>query len=91
MSQSDSAVTFPAAGAPVAVETKPQRRNVRSLLLGGSLIMLISMVVVNGFNFAYNVFMARVLGPSEFGHINAAITILLIVSSVSLSFQLVCA
>ena len=35
--------------------------------------------------------MARVLGPSEFGHINAAITILLIVSSVSLSFQLVCA
>ncbi len=91
MSQSDSAVTFPAAGAPVAVETKPQRRNVRSLLLGGSLIMLISMVVVNGFNFAYNVFMARVLGPSEFGHINAAITILLIASSVSLSFQLVCA
>lgn len=91
MSQSDSAVTFPAAGTPVAVETKPQRRNVRSLVLGGSLVMLFSMVLVNGFNFAYNVFMARVLGPSEFGHINAAITILLIVSSVSLSFQLVCA
>ena len=53
--------------------------------------MLISMLLVNGFNFAYNVFMARILGPSEFGHINAAITILLIVSSVSLSFQLVCA
>jgi O-antigen/teichoic acid export membrane protein len=91
MSQSDSAVTFPAAGAPVALETKPQRRNIRSLLLGGSLVMLISMLLVNGFNFAYNVFMARVLGPSEFGHINAAITILMIVSSVSLSFQLVCA
>jgi O-antigen/teichoic acid export membrane protein len=91
MSQSDSAVTFPAAGAPLAVEPKPQRRNVRSLVLGGSLVMLVSMMLVNGFNFAYNVFMARVLGPSEFGHINAAITILLIVSSVSLSFQLVCA
>ncbi|HEU5415346.1 MAG TPA: oligosaccharide flippase family protein [Candidatus Angelobacter sp.] len=91
MSQSDSAVTFPAAGAPVAVETKSQRRNIRSLVLGGSLVMLISMLLVNGFNFAYNVFMARILGPSEFGHINAAITILLIVSSVSLSFQLVCA
>ena len=91
MSQSDSAVTFPAAGTPVAVETKSQRPNIRSLVLGGSLVMLISMVLVNGFNFAYNVFMARVLGPSEFGHINAAITILLIASSVSLSFQLVCA
>jgi O-antigen/teichoic acid export membrane protein len=91
MSQSDSAVTFPAAGAPVAVETKSQRRNIRSLVLGGSLVMLISMLLVNGFNFAYNVFMARILGPSEFGHINAAITILMIVSSVSLSFQLVCA
>jgi len=91
MSQSDSAVTFPAAGAPVAVETKSQRGSIRTLVLGGSLVMLISMVLVNGFNFAYNVFMARILGPSEFGHINAAITILLIVSSVSLSFQLVCA
>lgn len=91
MSQSDSAVTFPAAGAPVAVETKSQSRNIRSLVLGGSLVMLISMLLVNGFNFAYNVFMARILGPSEFGHINAAITILMIVSSVSLSFQLVCA
>src|SRR6185312_10463914 len=60
-------------------------------VLGGSLVMLMSMMMVNGFNFAYNVFMARVLGPSEFGHINAAITILLLVSSVSLSFQLVCA
>jgi len=53
--------------------------------------MLVSMMLVNGFNFAYNVFMARVLGPSEFGHINAAITILLLVSSASLAFQLVCA
>jgi hypothetical protein len=77
MSQPDSAVTFPAAGTPVKVDTKSQSRSARSLVLGGSLIMLISMMLVNGFNFAYNVFMARVLGPSEFGHINAAITILI--------------
>jgi O-antigen/teichoic acid export membrane protein len=61
------------------------------MVLGGSLIMLISMVMVNGFNFAYNIFMARVLGPSEFGHINAAVTILLLASCASLAFQLVCA
>jgi len=91
MSQPDSAVTFPAAGTPVTVEKKSHSRSARSLVLGGSLVMLISMMLVNGFNFAYNVFMARVLGPSEFGHINAAITILMLASCASLTFQLVCA
>jgi O-antigen/teichoic acid export membrane protein len=90
MSQPDSAVTFPAAGTPVTMETKPHSRSARSLVLGGSVVMLISMMLVNGFNFAYNVFMARMLGPSEFGHINAAITILLLASCASLTFQLVC-
>jgi O-antigen/teichoic acid export membrane protein len=61
------------------------------MVLGGSLIMLVSMLAVNGFNFAYNIFMARFLGPSEFGHINAAVTILLLASCASLAFQLVCA
>lgn len=91
MSQPDSAVTLPRAGAPVPVASTSNIRSARSLVLGGSLVMLVSMMMVNGFNFAYNVFMARVLGPSEFGHINAAITILLLVSSASLAFQLVCA
>lgn len=91
MSQPDSAVTFPPTSTPVAVEDKPRTRSARSIVLGGSLIMLLSMMLVNGFNFAYNVFMARVLGPSEFGHINAAVTILLLASCASLAFQLVCA
>jgi O-antigen/teichoic acid export membrane protein len=89
MSQSDSAVTFPP-GTPVAVEKQPRLRSARALVLGGSLVMLVSMMLVNGFNLAYNIFMARVLGPSEFGHINAAVTILLMASCASLAFQLVC-
>lgn len=60
------------------------------MVLSGSLIMLVSMLLVNLFNFAYNVVMARVLGPGEFGHINAAVTILLLASCISLAFQLVC-
>jgi O-antigen/teichoic acid export membrane protein len=91
MSQPDSAVTFTETTTPVPVEQKHRLRSARSIVLGGSLVMLLSMMLVNGFNFAYNVFMARVLGPSEFGHINAAVTILLLASCASLSFQLVCA
>ncbi len=60
------------------------------MVLSGSLIMLISMMLVNLFNFSYNIVMARLLGPAEFGHINAAVTILLLASCISLAFQLVC-
>jgi O-antigen/teichoic acid export membrane protein len=86
MQPSESVVTFSRADAPVLV--KP--RSVQSRVLSGSLIMLVSMMLVNLFNFAYNVVMARMLGPCEFGHINAAVTLLLLASCISLSFQLVC-
>jgi O-antigen/teichoic acid export membrane protein len=89
MPQSESIVTFSRADAPVTL-TKPQARSVHSRVLSGSLIMLVSMMLVNLFNFSYNIVMARMLGPAEFGHINAAVTILLLASCVSLAFQLVC-
>src|SRR5947199_1504980 len=86
MPQSESVVTLSRAEAPAV-----PARSARSMVLSGSLIMLISMMLVNLFNFAYNIVMARLLGPGEFGHINAAVTILLLASCVSLAFQLVCA
>jgi len=86
MSQSESAVARPHVKEPAQM----RRPSAHRLVLGGSLVMLVSMGLVNLFNFAYNVFMARVLGPAEFGHINAAVTVLLIASCVSLAFQLVC-
>src|ERR1051326_4165495 len=89
MPQSESVVTFSRADAPVAT-AKPEIRSMRARVLSGSLIMLVSMMLVNLFNFAYNVVMARTLGPGEFGHINAAVTILLLASCISLAFQLVC-
>jgi len=69
---------------------KQQPRSAHATVLSGSLIMLISMMLVNVFNFAYNIVMARMLGPGEFGHINAAVTMLLLASCISLAFQLVC-
>jgi len=69
---------------------RPQR-SASSTMLNGSAIMLVAMMLVNIFNFAYNVVMARMLGPAAFGHINAAVTMLLLASCISLAFQLVCA
>jgi O-antigen/teichoic acid export membrane protein len=75
----------------VAVAAKRQRTQDHATVLSGSMIMLVSMMLVNVFNFSYNIVMARWLGPAEFGHINAAVTLLLLASCVSLAFQLVCA
>jgi O-antigen/teichoic acid export membrane protein len=91
MPQSESVITLTPADASVAAaEVRPQRSD-RSTMLNGSAIMLVAMMLVNIFNFAYNMVMARMLGPAAFGHINAAVTMLLLASCISLAFQLVCA
>ena len=53
--------------------------------------MLVSSVLSAGMNFLYNVHVAQKLGPSEFGHVATALTLLLLATSVTLSFQIVCA
>src|SRR4051812_18959998 len=60
-------------------------------VLGGSIIMLLGSALVSVFNFGYNVAVARLLGPAAFGHAAAAGTLLMLVSAITLSFQLVCA
>ena len=91
MPQTESVITLTPADASVAAaELRPQRSE-RSTLLNGSAIMLVAMMLVNIFNFAYNMVMARMLGPAAFGNINAAVTLLLLASCISLAFQLVCA
>src|SRR5215471_9046511 len=92
MAQSDSVVTLPAEREAVqAVIGLPQRKSLQALVLGGSIVMLMNTTVVSAINFAYNVVMARMLGPSRFGHVTAMVTLLMLASSVTLSFQLVCA
>lgn len=63
----------------------------RHVLLSGSIIMLAGSTAVSGVNFLYNVTLARLLGPAEFGHATAAVTLLMLASAITLSFQLVCA
>jgi O-antigen/teichoic acid export membrane protein len=91
MPQSESVITLNPAEAPVASAAVRPQRSDRSTMLNGSAIMLVAMMLVNIFNFAYNMVMARMLGPGAFGNINAAVTLLLLASCISLAFQLVCA
>jgi O-antigen/teichoic acid export membrane protein len=83
---------------PVIVETAAPglrswyaRNRTQARVLGGSLIMLLGSALVSILNFAYNVAVARMLGPGGFGDAAVAITLLMFVSAVTLSFQLVCA
>src|SRR5215472_5495127 len=59
-------------------------------ILNGSIILLIGSVCVSLANFGYNIGVARLLGPSDFSHAAAAVTILMLISALTLSFQLVC-
>lgn len=68
---------------------RTQRSNSR--LVGGSVIMLVGSTLVSIINFAYNVAVAHLLGPAGFGHAAAAVTLLMLVSCITLAFQLVCA
>jgi O-antigen/teichoic acid export membrane protein len=62
----------------------------RARLLSGSMIMLFSSAAVGGINLMYNLIIARWLGAEEFGHAAAVYTLLMLLSSVTLAFQLVC-
>ena len=66
-------------------------RQQQGRILNGSLIMLTGTGMVSLLNFGYNVAVARMLGPTGFGHAAAAVTLLMLVSAITLSFQLVCA
>ena len=62
-----------------------------SRIMAGSVIMLVGSGVVSAFNFGYTVAVARLLGPAAFGHASAAVTLLMLLSAITLAFQLVCA
>ena len=59
-------------------------------ILNGSIILLIGSVAVSLANFGYNIGVARLLGPSDFSHAAAAVTILMLISAITLAFQLMC-
>jgi O-antigen/teichoic acid export membrane protein len=65
-------------------------RTLRARVLSGSVILLFSSGFVGAMNLLYNLGVAHWLGADSFGHASAVYTVLMLLSSVTLSFQLLC-
>ncbi len=65
-------------------------RKLRARVFSGSMMMLVSSGFVGAMNLLYNLAIAHVLGADKFGHASAVYTVLMLLSSVTLSFQLLC-
>ena len=89
MSESVSATTVPRIWRSALQVLRREPTNSR--ILGGSILMLVGSGLVSAINFGYNVAVARMLGPAAFGHAAAAMTLLMLLSAITLAFQLVCA
>jgi len=55
------------------------------------LLFIISTVVVNGGNYLYNIYLGRALGPAQFAEAGMLVTMLLVISFLGMTFQLVTA
>src|SRR5438874_4206884 len=75
----------------VVVAAMPPKRALWSQILSGSLTLLAGSGFVGAMNLVYNLSIARLLGPTGFGHATAVYTLLMLMSAVTLSFQIVCA
>ena len=64
--------------------------NLRARVLSGSMIMLLSSAFVGVLNLVYNLAIAHELGAGGLGHASAVYTVLMLLSSFHLSFQLLC-
>jgi O-antigen/teichoic acid export membrane protein len=72
-------------------EAAPRVKALKSQLFGGVLTLLAGSGLVGVTNLVYNVVTARLLGPTGFAHATAVYTILMLISAITLSFQVVCA
>src|SRR5690348_16208399 len=76
---------------PSAPPNRLPWKAVRARLVGGSLILLAGSGLVSLTNLAYNILIARLLGPVGFANAAAVNTLLMLLSAITLSFQIVCA
>ena len=66
-------------------------KTLQSRIVSGSVVLLSGSGLTTGINLAYNIMVARFLGPRGFGQATVVYTILTLISAVTLSFQIVSA
>lgn len=68
-----------------------QSKTLHARILSGSFVLLLGSGLATATNFAYNMAVARFLGPTGYGHATAVYTLLILISAATLSFQIVSA
>ena len=63
-------------------------KELKARIISGSVVLLSGSGLATAINLAYNVAVARFLGPEGFGHATAVYTLLTLTSAVTLSFQI---
>jgi O-antigen/teichoic acid export membrane protein len=66
-------------------------KTLQARIVSGSVILLSGSSLTTAINLAYNIVVARFLGPKGFGHATVVYTILTLISAVTLSFQIISA
>lgn len=69
----------------------PESKTLQTRVLSGSMVLLTGSALATALNFIYNVAVAQLLGAAAFGHAIAVYTLLVLISAVTLSFQIVSA
>ena len=77
-------------GVEAEADTAAAHHRLRERMLSGSAVMLLSSVFVGCMNLVYNFAVAHKLGADSYGHASVVYTLLMLLSSITLSFQLLC-
>jgi O-antigen/teichoic acid export membrane protein len=75
----------------VLTTSSQKPKPLQARIVSGSFVLLSGSGLATGINLAYNIAVARFLGPKGFGHATAVYTLLTLISAVTLSFQIISA
>jgi O-antigen/teichoic acid export membrane protein len=73
----------------VATSVVPRRKTLQARIVSGSVVLLSGSGLNTAINLAYNIVVARFLGPKGFGHATVIYTILVLLSAATLAIQII--
>ena len=73
----------------MATSVVPRRKTLQARIVSGSIVLLSGSGLNTAINLAYNIAVARYLGPKGFGHATVIYTILVLLSAITLAIQLI--